>query len=260
MPRLFVEGKRYELLSSSALQELEYQALLEQHAKQLFPDLIVVPFTKPVSYEGIRNAADFAAIDPKYRQWWVIEVELAHHSLEGHVRPQVNTLANATYGAEEAEWLAERSELLDKGPLVAMMQGAQPQVAIVVNSPKPDWAVELKHVAKIMIVELFRSETGRFIFRQNGVDLTVPRDSVSLVRVDPTLPRLLIVEAPAPLLALEREHLEMEYEGELTEWNVLESADKVYLSPRRSSIFPSERRLKIVRLPEDRLGLLPADS
>jgi hypothetical protein len=257
VPRLFVEGRRYELLSSTALQELEYQALLRQHSRQLFPDLIVVPFTKPVYFEGIGHAADFAAIDPKYRKWWVLEVELAHHSLEGHVRPQVTTLANASYGKDEAEWLADKSQILDKTRLEQMMQGSQPEVAVVVNSPKPDWAIELRGLAIIMIVELFRSDTGRFVFRQNGVELDVPRDAVTLVQV--MMARLLMVESPAPLLALQRDRLEIEYEGELTEWNVVESADKVFLHPRRSSIFPSHRWLKIVRLPEGRLGLVPAE-
>jgi hypothetical protein len=258
VPRLFVDGRRYELLSSSVLQELEYQALLEQHAGQLFPGLIFVPFTKPVRYQGVGHAADFAAIDPTYRRWWVIEAELAHHSFAGHVLPQVTTLANATYGREDAEWLARKSSLLDVKSLRTMMRGAQPEVAVVVNSPKPDWAAELKGLAIVMVVELFRSDTDRYILRQNGSELSVHRDSLTNVRA--TLARLLIVDSPAPVLALNRDRLALDYEGELTEWNIIESADGVFLYPRRSSIFPSERDLKIVWLSEGRLGLVPSNE
>jgi hypothetical protein len=259
MPKLFLDGKRYEALSSTSLQELEYQALILQSAESLFPGLIVVPFTKVVYFEGVGNAADFAVIDPQYRRWWVIEVELAHHSLEGHVVPQVHTLANARYGLDEARWLAERADSLDEQSLIHMMQGAQPTVTVVVNMLQADWVTQLHPWAEVMIVELFRSDNDRLILRQNGVELDVPRDVLSSCHVDAVMPRLLVVDSPAPVLDRDEELLKIDYGGELTEWSLVVAMDKVWLSPVRSSPFPSERRLDLVQLPEDRLGLIPSD-
>ena len=138
MPRLFVEGQRFEAISSTALLEREYQALLLQYADALFPDLIVVPFSKTVYSEGIGHAGDLAVISHDYSQWWVIEVELAHHSLENHVLPQVATLAQASYGPSEAEWLHNRNDHLDLVALKRMMLGSQPEVVVVVNAARPD--------------------------------------------------------------------------------------------------------------------------
>jgi hypothetical protein len=259
VPRLFVENQRFEALGSRAFRELEYQALIKKHAEELFPGLIFTPFHCVVEFEGVGNAADFALIDPRYRQWWVVEVELAHHSLEWHVLPQVETLANATYGPREAAWLAEREPLLDQVALNRMMQGVAPQVLVVVNSLQPAWEAELKPWAQTMIVEVFRSDKDRLILRQNGAELRLPSEEISVCRVDPVLPRMLIVDSPAPVLALDLKELTIEYEGESTKWRLIESADRVWLSPERGGIFPARRNLSLVRVPEERLGFVPLD-
>jgi hypothetical protein len=260
VPRLFQEGKSYDAVSSTTFGEIEYQQLLQQYAASLFPDLIFIPFYKVVYADGVGNAADFAAIDPRFRRWWVIEAELAHHSLENHVLPQVITLANASYGASEADWIAQRNPDLDEKALRHLMLGEQPGVMVVVNRAQPDWIAPLRPWAEVMVVEVFRSDNDRLILRQNGAEPDVPRDVLSRCRIDPAMPRMFIVESPAPLLALGNQVLRLDYEGELTEWNLLATADKVWLSPARSSIFPTERFLDLVRLPEDRLGLVTVGS
>jgi hypothetical protein len=44
---------------------------------------------------------DLALIDRDYRAWWVVEVELAHHSLHHHVLPETTS---------RAVWLAEAAK------------------------------------------------------------------------------------------------------------------------------------------------------
>ena len=259
MPRLFIEGQRYEAISSTSLQEREYQALILQHADVLFPGLLAVPFDKTVYHEGIGHGADLAVIDPSYSRWWVVEVELSHHSLERHVLPQVETLAQAPYGDAEAEWLAERNRELDELGLKRMMLGAQPRVLVVVNAFRPEWMIYLRPYAEMMVVELFRSERDRYIIRQDGVNLVVPQGEVTRCHVHPAMPRMLVVESPAPLLARVEDSVEIEYGGVLTEWNVIRQADLVWLSPRRGSVFPQASHLSLVELPGDRLGLVPID-
>jgi hypothetical protein len=260
VPRLFVEGQRFEPVGSRAFLELEYQALINAHSAYLFPGLTFTPFHCVVRFEGVGNAADFALIDPEYRRWWVLEVELAHHSFERHVLPQVETLANATYGPEQAAWLAERNSSLDEVALTHMMRGAQPQVLVVVNSPRPEWELQLRTWAEMMVVEVFRSDKDRLILRQDGAEVELPSEEIGVCRVDPAFPRMLIVESPAPALALGTKILAIDYEGEVTEWKLIEMADKVWLSPQRGGIFPTGRFLNLVRLPGDRLGFVPLDS
>ena len=85
-----------------------------------------------------------------------IEVELAHHSLERHVLPQVATLAQASYGDAEADWLADEMPRLDETALKRMMLGAQPSVLVVANAMVAEWVAPLRPWAELMVVELFR--------------------------------------------------------------------------------------------------------
>lgn len=257
MPRLFIESQRYEALASTALHEHEYQALILQYADALFPGLIVVPFNKTVYYDGVSKKADLAIIEPRYRQWWVGEVERAHHSLHGHVLPQVAILARARYGNEEADWLADRNPTLDRAALRQMMLGSQPDVVVIVNAPCPHWAAPLRPDAGLMVVELFRSARDRYILRQNGAELEVLGDEISLCEVEAAMPRMLAVESPAELLRREDDPLEIEFEGSVAEWHLIRQADRVWLTPRRGHPFPGARRLRLVERSAGRLVFEP---
>ena len=49
--------------------------------------------------------------------------------------------------------------------------------------------------------------------RQNGVELMVPGNEVTRCHVHPAIPRMLVVESPAPLLARGDESIEMSTRG-----------------------------------------------
>lgn len=254
MARLVVEGHRYDSLSSSAFLEREYERLVIQEAAQLFPGLTVVPFTEPVHYEGTWKKPDLALLDPACRMWWVGEVELAHHSLSGHVLPQVEVLARGDYGDPHAAALARAAPDIDAGLVGAMLRGAQPTVAVIVNEPVPDWRAPLaREGVLLVIVEVFRSDIRLPVFRINGHDLVVPGDVLTTCRVDPLMPRMLQVDAPVSLGFDTDAEIEIGYHGTVTRWRLFTTADRTYLSPVRGSPWPEGSQLRIVRGQDDRL-------
>lgn len=258
MPRLLVEGESFELLSSTALLEAEYERIVLAQASGIFPGFIVVPFKPTVYYEGVPKQADIALIAPDYSTWWVGEIELSHHSFRGHVLPQVEVLARGRYDATHAEWLATRNPDLDIAALRAMMLGQQPRVVVVVNAPCPAWVEPLSHEgAVIAIAELFRSSRNRLIVRRNGVDIDLADDVVSVCRVDSGMRRMLQVDSPAQLLGAE-EPLSIEIADGVSSWRLILLADRVWLSPDRGSPFPQEAQtFQLVRTSEGRLRLEP---
>lgn len=238
MASLLVEGERYEGLSSAAFLEHEYEALLLNGAEALFPALHVVRFKTPIVYESVMKRPDLALIDPRYRTWWVGEVERADHSLERHVLPQVEVFARGEYGAQHAAELANAAPQLDHAAIDRMMRGSQPGVAVIVNASVPGWVEPLRRAgAALVVVEVFRSARDRLIYRQNGADLSPAGDELSVCRLDSVFPRLLAVESPARLPVAEEE-LSVEYAGSVTRWCVIESGDRTWLSPLRGSPFP----------------------
>lgn len=253
MPRLLIDGLRFEALSSSALYEGQYTRLLLQHADALFPGLKAIAFSPIVVFDSVGKRADMALIEPDYSRWWVVEVELAHHSLEAHVAPQVAVLARATYGAEVAAWISERNPDLDYEALRQMMRGDQPEVLVVVNSSKPNWTARLRPDAKVMVVEPFRSNMNELIFRQNGIELNPGSSVLSFCRVDPILRRMLIVESPAAIADLGAEPFMVEYEGSVSSWKQISTKDQVRLAPERSSPFPRSARVALTRRLDGRI-------
>jgi hypothetical protein len=253
--RLLVNGERYDGLASPALLEYEYEAIILDRSAVIFPGFIVVPFKRTVRFEGEPRRADLALIDPQYRAWWIGEVELAHHSFENHVLPQVIVLARASYSQTEAAWLAEQNTELDEDALCDMMRGAQPSVVVIVNAPRPEWKGALEqHGALLIVVEVFRSRRNRLILRQNGDEVPEFGDLVSRCRIDPIMPRLLVLEAPAAIPTSE-EAIAIEFGGGMTEWRVIRSADRAWLSPVRGNPFPSDvRSFDLVRAADGRLA------
>src|SRR6266853_4682229 len=104
MPRLLVGSDWYEPLDGAALYEQEFERVLFQRAPSLFPGYVPVRFKKLVYSETDGARADYALVEAQYRDWWIVEVEMGHHSLEDHVLPQVAILARAHYGEEEATY------------------------------------------------------------------------------------------------------------------------------------------------------------
>ncbi len=248
MPRLLVDDEWYEPVSPAAIYEADFEELVIQNAARLFPEFHVVRFDLVVeSYEATAKA-DLALIDHEYRGWWVVEVELAIHSLRGHVVPQVRTLANADYGLDSAVYLAKSSATLDLTKLTDMMKGAQPRVLVVVNGPCPGWRDPLAfYDAKLAVVELFRSTGNRTILRLNGYYPEVPRHIVSECYVDPTVRRLLVVESPAALPVSPGQTAEIQLAGAMTKWRRLDIANRVYLDPVGPNPLLVRRRYRLLK-------------
>src|SRR5262249_45359134 len=150
--------------------ESEFEKVLRQEAERLFANYHLVPFKTLVFSEEDADAreADLALIHKSYRSWWVVEVELGHHSFNGHVLPQVRTLTRAKYGPAEAEFLCMRDPGLDRAKVLEMFKGSPPRVLVVVNSPVDGWAEELRpYGAKVVICQMFRSRLNKYVLRLN---------------------------------------------------------------------------------------------
>jgi hypothetical protein len=92
MSRILVNGQWYDALAETALYESDFERLVQTHAQRVFPAFCVAPFKCLVETEDGETAkADLALVSRDYRDWWIVEVELAHHP-DSHVLEQVRKL------------------------------------------------------------------------------------------------------------------------------------------------------------------------
>ena len=241
--RLLFNQEWYESVSSEGQFETVFEDLIRGRAGSLFPDYHVVPFKTPVESEEGRKIPDLALVDRNYRYWWVVEVEMAHHSLYGHVIPQVEVFARGKYGQEHCDYMVDNYDALIHAALTDMIKGAQPRVLVVVNHSVPSWIEPIHRLdGLVAVVEVFRSERNQHILRFNG-DYPSGSDAsmVSYCRLDSAMPRLLHIDSPAALGIASGEQLSIRFDGGLTYWSRLDTLEEVWLVPsERNPLFANQ--------------------
>lgn len=250
MTRILHNDEWYEEISSKGHYESEFEKVVEREAIHLFENYHIVPFKTTVFSEVDLEAKkpDFALIHRRYLSWWVVEVEMAHHSLERHVLPQVRTFARAKYGPSEADYLCQRNSDLDKSRVLDMFKGRQPQVLVIVNAPVDGWADQLQPFrAKVGICQIFRSRLDRYVLRINGEYPSEDEAVLTTCECTLMLHRLLVIHAPATLPVDKGGQLLMYHEGKAFKWERIDTAGKVFLHALRGHGLTPGQQYKIVR-------------
>ena len=260
--RLLINNEWFDAVSSEGQYESDFEAIVLSHATLLFPDYHAIQFKARVESEVGAKIPDFALIDKQYRHWWVVEVEMAHHSLQGHVLPQVETFATGQYGAEHAEYLATHSTAIERGQANDMIRGAQPRVLVIVNQNTPTWVGPIHRLdGLVTVVEVYRSDRNQHAFRINGDNLTViPWRQVSACRLDPLLPGLLQIDSPAALEITHGHRISIGFRGGQTEWERTDVSNQVWLSPVGRNPLVKGQDYNILRNPEGTLYLERANQ
>jgi hypothetical protein len=249
LAKILINDDWYEELSPTALYETEFENIVAEKAKNIFPEYYIAPFKTKVFTDDDVVMPDLAFIDKDYRGWWVVEVEMNYHSFENHVLPQVAKLSQGYYGKDQADYLYQKnSKDLNKNKLIEMMKGSPPKVLVILNKPMPDWVKILsKFNAKLCVIEVFRSVRNRYVFRINGEYPVFSKELLSDCFFDPLLPRLLVVQSPASLPVSLNKKFNITYKEGISEWERIESVDKVWLFPTGLNPLPKYKKFSILR-------------
>jgi len=228
--RILFNEEWYEAIDASSRYESEFAAVVVAQGARLFRGYRVVKFQRTVYSDSGSARPDYALIELHYKHWWIVEVEMAHHSLEGHVIPQVSTLCNAYYGPEEAEYLSARTPELEPDRLKELLRGLPPKVLVIVNRSQPDWESALKRLgAELAVFEIFRSSRDRYAYRVEGIIPVAEEEVVSKCWLDPILPAMLRIASPGALDLPHDGTIDILWEGRLTRWKRVASQDSVWL-------------------------------
>jgi hypothetical protein len=246
--RILIQNEWYDELSPTALYESNFENIIVDQGPSIFPNHFVVPFKTKIYTDEDVVIPDLALIDMEYRCWWVVEVEMNYHSLDNHILPQVSKLYRGNYGIEQSEYLCSKSQELNKAKIVDMMKGKHPQVLVVVNKPMPEWSrILTRFDARVCVIEVFRSNLNRHVFRLNGEYPSIVSDYITDCSFDPVIPRFMIVESPARLNINHGEKIKISYESCVTEWERIDGQDRVWLSPVNLNPLPKKKRFTILQ-------------
>lgn len=260
MARILLRDEWYEQIAPRSLYETEYERLILQHASKLYPSFVAIPFKKTVYSDDNSAKPDLVLVEKKYRSWWVVEVEMGDHSLEGHVLPQVITLANARYDSEVANYVADQSDQLDVVAVSDMIKGKPPEVLVVVNELRYDWVEPLlRHRANLAFFEVFRSPRDDVMFRVNGFQPSQPADILTECALDPLIPNFLRVESPAALDTPLGGTVTLRHEHTVSEWTRLDVEDAVWLVPVDTNPLLTKLKYCLLRQEDGTLLIRPKE-
>ena len=233
MVRLLVRGEWFDSVSSEGQYESDFESIVPSKSDILFPEYFALPFKIPVESENGRRIPDLVLIDRGYRHWWVVEVEMSHHSLNGHVLPQVEVFAHGRYGTDHRDHLLAQSGFLNETALSDMIKVNQPRVLVIVNRNVPEWVRHINALGgAVSVIEVFRSDRNEHILRLNGeFPSSSSNEMVSTCRLDDLMPRLLQVDSPAALGGAHGDRFSISFSGGFTDWERVDSADRVWLIP-----------------------------
>ena len=256
MARLLIDDEWYEAIDGRSWYERDFESVVEAHAHALFPSCHVIPFKIAVESEHGRKVPDLALVDTAYREWSVVEIEMAHHSLRGHVIPQVEVFAQGAYGEEHIRYLAGRLGSPDPMVVSDMIKGAQPRVLVVVNEETPDWAEPIRRAGgELLVVEVFRSVRNHHSLRVVGTYASgIVAQVLTACRLDPMLPNMLVIDSPAGLGIAHGQGVTIMLDDRRTEWERLDVADRVWLSPVKRNPLAVGREYEIEQRQDGRLA------
>ena len=256
MARILYNDEWFEEIASHGHYEAEFEKILKDEAPRLFGSYHLVPFKTPVASDvdaDIREP-DFALVHKTYRSWWVVEVELGHHSLAGHVLPQVRTLARAKYGTAEADYLCRHEPSLRRDKTLDMFKGEQPRVLVIVNFPVDGWAKSLRPLgARVMICQMFRNRLNKYVLRLNGEYPSECDEVITSCECDRLLHRMLTISSPAHLPLQRNEKVLLYHEGKASEWERVDTAGAVFLHAVRDHNLAPGKLYEIVRQGDETL-------
>lgn len=233
MARILLGDEWFEEMASTSLYETEFENILFQEAARIFPEYHPVPFKCIVLSEDGDAKADFALIHKDYRSWWVVEAEMGHHSLSGHVLPQVKKLSRAAYTETEAQYLCDQAPHLDCARIKETIKGQQPRVLVVVNVPVPAWRDPIRPFSAVLaIFQIFRSRFNRYVYRLNGDFPSENNEIISTCRCW-EIHRFLKIDSPAHLDIKRGETIILYHETGALEWERVDIADAVLLHALR---------------------------
>ena len=153
-------GKAQSFLAddSYATTETTFEASVLRCLALYFRSHIGIVFGGSFRLDADVRRADLALVARDLSHWFVIEVELLSHSLEGHVLPQVRTLS---FGDPEPDCQSVLSKALGidlerAKTLVTMVPRA---TVVITNGHNQHWAIALAAIrAQYLSISRFRAD------------------------------------------------------------------------------------------------------
>jgi hypothetical protein len=127
------------LIDPTPVAEDEFEPIVISTLRKLYPNCLVFEFKPTIMYNGTGWQPDLAVVSKDLSFWFVVEVEIACHSLQKHVLPQVKAFRLGDYG-EQACTILARELNVSEDHAKTLVRYVPRYVAVVTNHEDETWS------------------------------------------------------------------------------------------------------------------------
>lgn len=150
----------FQAWDADAALEVEFEYIVAKALICIYPNYLCFPFGGTFKLEDNLHRPDLALVAKDLSHWFVIEVELVSHSLDGHVLPQVRTFR---YGEPQRDCISVLSKALsmERANIETFLLTVPRAVAVIANKRHREWEIALRSVeVQLLTVSAFNSPAG----------------------------------------------------------------------------------------------------
>ena len=224
----------------------------------LMPDYLCGVFAGAFVLEGERRVADLALIHKSLSHWFVVEVELAGHSLEHHILPQVRCFRYGEADSSCVTSLVRAFSELRRDQAEAILRYVPRYVAVVGNLSNPTWtavlaAVDVQHLT----VSIYKDRNGRSAHELDG-RLSVRAESLGFAQYSAIDNSLRISKGCGlPIGAVQI----VDQFGNLADWTIREESGVLWICKGSGpALIAHNAYVQIIRSFEGKLSIRPSMS
>lgn len=218
----------------------------------LYPNYKCCQFSGTFTYDGRGWRPDIAVIAKDLSHWFVVEVELATHSLNSHVLPQVTAFKLGNYESDCITQLVKRTGSTES-VIRGFLQTGPRHVAVIANKYSEEWDISLRaHQIQLATVELFSNINGEHAYQMNGG--LVPQEKHLGVGKYSATDRSIVATSKIRIGAGSRWIVDLD--GHEAEWKVKEQNGRLWITKKRGvPMIPDGVHLQILQTDKDGLRL-----
>lgn len=248
----------FQLVDPTTFMEIDFEAEVVKALTCLFPDYWSGVFAGTFLLENERRTADLALIHKTLSHWFVVEVELAGHSFDQHVLPQVRCFRYGEPDQTCASSLLTGFSALNRDQANALLIYVPRYVAVVGNMPDPQWAAALRALdAQYLTVSVYRSRNGGSAHEVEG-RLVARTESLGFARFS-AVDNCLRIHRGCGLLPGAIQIIDQF--GTLSLWTVREGSGTLWISKDTGpALLEHESYVQIIRNFDGRISLRPSSE
>ena len=159
----------YQLLDPTRFLERDFEPEVVKALTCLIPEYRCGVFAGAFVHEGERHVADLALIHQRNTHWFVVEVEMAGHSFEHHVLPQVRCFRYGDADPSCITSLVRAFDWLSREQAETLLKFIPRHVVVIGNVPDSEWTSKLDALdVQHLTVSIYGDRTGRSAYEIEG--------------------------------------------------------------------------------------------